>query len=219
MSVAALSPVRVLIADDQTLFRLGLAQLLQADPRVEVVGQASDGAEAVELAAALKPDVVLMDVRMHDSDGIEATARIAAAQPAVRVMMLTTFEVDRYILQALRAGAKGYVLKDSDPDAIISSILTVHSGERVMAAGVAERVLSIITDGAPNADYYDGLTGREMEVLRLIAAGKPNKQIAFALKISEKTVRNHVSNMYEKLHIYDRSQAVLYAVRKGLIEP
>ena len=210
---------RVLIADDQTLFRTGLARLLDEDPRVEVVGQAVDGADAVERAVGLKPDVILMDLKMPNVDGVEATRRIVAEHPEIKVLILSTFDADSYVLQALRAGASGYVLKDSQPDAIVSSILAVISGERVMANAVANRVLDMLTGATSPKQFYDGLTVREVEILKLLATGQANKQIARQLHISEKTVRNHVSHMYEKLQIYDRSQAVLYAVRKGLVEP
>jgi len=151
-------------------------------------------------------------------DGVEATAKIVAAQPAVKVLILTTFDTDSFVLQALRAGASGYVLKDAEPAAIASSIMAVVAGERVMASAVANRVLDMLTGASTPKEFYDGLTGREIEILKLIATGKPNKQIAFSLKISEKTVRNHISHIYEKLEIYDRAQAVLYAVRKALVE-
>jgi DNA-binding NarL/FixJ family response regulator len=209
---------RVLIADDQTLFRSGLARLLEGDPRVKVVGQAGNGLEAVAMATRNKPDVVLMDLKMPNLDGLEATRRILSDHPEVKILILTTFETDTYVLQALRAGASGYVLKDSQPDAIVASILTVMAGERVMASAVANRVLQMVTGATTPKEFYDGLTTREIEILKLIATGKANKQIASRLAISEKTVRNHVSNMYEKLKIYDRTQAVLYAVRKGLVE-
>jgi len=209
---------RVLIADYQTLFRSGLARLLAEDPRITLVGQAVDGVEAVAKAAALKPDVVLMDLKMPGLDGAEATAKIMAAQPDVKVLVLTTFDADSYVLQALRAGASGYVLKDAEPAAISSSIMAVLSGERVMAGAVANRVLDMLTGTSTPKEFYDGLTAREIEVLKLMAIGKANKLIAFTLKISEKTVRNHISHIYEKLQIYDRAQAVLYAVRKSLIE-
>jgi DNA-binding NarL/FixJ family response regulator len=209
---------RVLIVDDQTLFRSGLAGLLNEDSRVAVVGQAADGAEAVKQASALKPDVVLMDVKMPNLDGVEATRRIVAEHPEIKILILTTFDADTFVLQALRAGASGYVLKDSQPQAIVSSILAVLSGERVMASAVANRVLDLLTGTTTAKDFYDGLTVREIEILKLMAMGQANKQIARRLEISEKTVRNHVSHMYEKLQIYERSQAVLYAVRKGLVE-
>ena len=210
---------RVVIVDDQTLFRTGLARLLDEDPRVEVVGQAKDGADLIDRVASLNPDVILMDLKMPNIDGIEATRRIVAEHPEIKVLILSTFDADSYVLQALRAGASGYVLKDSQPDAIVSSILAIMSGERVMANAVANRVLDLLTGTATPKQFYDGLTAREIEILKLLANGLANKQIARSLAISEKTVRNHVSHMYEKLQIYDRSQAVLYAVRKGLVEP
>jgi DNA-binding NarL/FixJ family response regulator len=210
--------VRVLIVDDQTLFRAGLSRLLNEDPRVEVIAQATDGADAAKLAAKHKPDVVLMDLKMPVLDGIEATRQIIEANPEVKVLVLTTFETDSQVIQALKAGASGYVLKDSTADAIVSSIVAVMSGEKVMASAVANRVLEMLTGTTTPKEFYDGLTNREIEILKLLANGMANKQIAYRLKISEKTVRNHVSNTYEKLGIYDRSQAVLYAVRKGLVE-
>ncbi len=216
--IVATKAARILIADDQTLFRAGLARLLDEDPRVEVVGQAVDGADAVKLAAKLKPDVILMDLKMPGVDGIEATRQITEALPGAKILMLTTFETDSQVIQALKAGASGYVLKDSSAEAIISSIVAVMSGERVMASAVANRVLEMLTGTSTPKEFYDGLTNREIEILKLLANGMANKQIAYRLKISEKTVRNHVSNTYEKLGIYDRSQAVLYAVKKGLVE-
>jgi DNA-binding NarL/FixJ family response regulator len=218
MATVEVATVRVLIADDQNLFRSGLARLLEADPRVHVVGQAVDGLDVIKKVSTLKPDVILMDLKMPNLDGIEATRRIVAEHPRVKILILTTFETDSYVLQALRAGASGYVLKDSQVDAIVSSTLAVMSGERVMASAVANRVIDMLTGTSTPKEFYDGLTAREVEILKLIAIGQANKQIARRLGISEKTVRNHVSNMYEKLHIYDRSQAVLYAVRKGLVE-
>jgi NarL family two-component system response regulator LiaR len=210
--------VRVLIADDQTLFRSGLARLLEEDPRITLVGQAVDGLDATSKVALLKPDVVLMDLKMPGLDGAEATRRILEEHPEVKVLILTTFDADNYVLQALRAGASGYILKDAEPAAIASSIMAVLTGERVMAGAVANRVLDLLTGASTPKEFYDGLTGREIEILKLMATGKANKQIAFNLKISEKTVRNHISHIYEKLHIYDRAQAVLYAVRKALVE-
>jgi DNA-binding NarL/FixJ family response regulator len=217
-AITSTRTARVLIADDQTLFRSGLARLLDSDDRVTVVGEAVDGLDAVKLALALKPDVVLMDIKMPNLDGIEATRRIVTESPKTKVLMLTTFEADNYVIQALKAGASGYVLKDSQPEAIVTSILAVVAGERVMASAVANRVLEMLTGATTPKEFYDGLTAREVEILKMVATGMANKQIAYKLKISEKTVRNHVSNMYEKLDIYDRAQAVLYAVRKGLVE-
>ena len=210
--------VRVLIADDQTLFRSGLARLLEEDPRITLVGQAVDGLDAARKVGALKPDVVLMDLKMPGLDGAEATRKIISENPDVKVLILSTFDADSYVLQALRAGASGYILKDAEPAAIASSIMAVLSGERVMAGAVANRVLDMLTGASTPKEFYDGLTSRELEILKLMATGQANEQIAFNLKISEKTVRNHISHIYEKLQIYDRAQAVLYAVRKALVE-
>jgi DNA-binding NarL/FixJ family response regulator len=159
-----------------------------------------------------------MDLKMPNLDGIEATKQIVAQYPGVKVLLLTTFEADNHVIQALNAGASGYILKDSTPNSIVASLLAVVAGERVMASAVANRVLEMLTGTTTPKEFYGGLTEREIQILKLLASGMPNKQIAFKLQISEKTVRNHVSNMYEKLNIYDRSQAVLYAVRKGLVE-
>jgi DNA-binding NarL/FixJ family response regulator len=210
--------IGLLIADDQALFRSGLARLFADDVRVEVLGEAADGAEAVRLAARLKPDVVLMDLRMPNLDGVEATRQILTANPAVKVIVLTTFDTDNQVLLALQAGASGFALKDTTPEAIIHAIEAVMAGQRVMASQVAQRVLDMISGVKSPKDFYDGLTAREVEILRLVAGGQANKQVAYQLRISEKTVRNHISHIYEKLGIYDRTQAVLYAVRKGLIE-
>ena len=217
MTVSA-AVIRVLVVDDQTLFRTGLTSLLSEDERVQVVGQAVDGADAIAQVGKLKPDVVLMDIKMPSIDGIEATRQIVERFPASRVLILTAFEADGQVIQALKAGARGYVLKDSSAAAIVNSIVAVMSGERVIASTVANRVLEMLTGATSPKEFYDGLTNREIEILKLLANGMANKQIAFRLQISEKTVRNHVSNAYEKLGIYDRSQAVLYAVKKGLVE-
>lgn len=210
---------RVLIAEGEAEFRSRLARLLDGDERVAVVGQAANGREALDLVATTHPDIVLMDVKMPIVDGVEATSRITRDYPDVRVLILTTFDPDNHFIQALKSGAAGCLLKGAEPDGIVPSILAVLSGERVMAAPVTNRVLDMVTEPLPPDEPDAGLTPREIEILKLLASGMPNKHIASQLKISEKTVRNHVSNLYEKLKIYDRSQAVLYAVRKGLVEP
>lgn len=212
------APARVLLVDDQTLFRAGLARILDEDPRMEVVGQAADGIEALQLVQELRPDIVLMDLKMPRMDGVEATKRLVEDHPGIKVLILATFETDRYVLQALRAGASGYILKDCEAEAIISGIVAVLSGDRVMASAVANRVLDMLDGTTTQREFYDGLTAREIEIMKHLASGMANKQIAYRLKISEKTVRNHVSNIYEKLKIGDRSQAILYAVRRGLVE-
>jgi DNA-binding NarL/FixJ family response regulator len=210
---------RVLIVDDQPLFRSGLARLLAEDPRIDVLGEAADGADALRKVADLGPDVVLMDLKMPNVDGLEATKRIITEHPEVKVLVLTTFDLDTFVLQALRAGASGYVLKDSLPEAIVSSIGVVMAGGRVMASVVANRVLDMLTHATVPKEFYDGLTVRELEILKLLVIGQTNKRIGERLGISAKTVRNHVSRIYEKLQIDERSQAVLYAVRKGLVQP
>ncbi len=210
--------VRLLIADDQALFRSGLARLLDSDPRVHVVAEAADGREAIAKAAEHRPDVIVMDVRMPNMDGIETMQRIAVNQPDVKVLFLSSFETDGSVLQALKSGACGYVLKDSMPEAIISSILAVDAGEQVLSRAVGRRVVEMAVGGGPPKEKFDGLTVRELEILKLVATGLSNKQIAYRLKISVKTVRNHVSHIYEKVGVVDRSQAAVYAVRKGLIE-
>ena len=183
-----------------------------------VVGEAAGGAEVLALCATTEPDVVLMDLKMPGMDGLTATSQIIERHPDVKVLILTGLEADTYVIEALRAGASGYVLKDEEPQAIVSSILAVRAGERVMAGTVARRMLGMIGGEKAPDDFYNGLTVRELEILKLVASGAPNKQIAFKMHLSEKTVRNHISNMYEKLHINDRVQAVLYAVRKGLVD-
>jgi NarL family two-component system response regulator LiaR len=210
--------IRLLVADDQSLFRIALVDLLNKDPRLHVVGQAGDGLTAVKRAIELDPDVVLMDIRMPGLDGVEATRQILAQRPGIHILMLTAFETDRHVLQALQAGANAYVLKDSEPDALISSIVAVHAGQRVVTGAAANRVVDMLTGTGPTRAFYDNLTPREIEILTLLALGLANKQIAQRIKISDKTVRNHISNIYQKVKVADRSQAVLYAVRKGLVE-
>jgi two-component system, NarL family, response regulator LiaR len=210
--------IRLLVADDQALFRRALVELLDRDPRLKVVAHVGDGLIAVQRAIELRPDVVLMDIRMPNLDGVEATRRILAAVPTIRILMLTAFETDRHVLQALQAGANAYILKDAEPEALISSIIAVHAGQRVVTGAAANRVVDMLTNSGPTRAYYDNLTPREIEILTLLASGLANKQIAHRIKISDKTVRNHISNIYEKVKVVDRSQAVLYAVRKGLVE-
>jgi DNA-binding NarL/FixJ family response regulator len=210
--------VRVMVVDDNALFRLGLKRLLMDDRRLEVIADASDGKEAVDLAAVHSPDVVLMDSRMPNMDGIEAMQRIIAQQPDVKVLFLSSFENEGDVLQAMRRGAGGYVLKDAMPEAIISSIFAVDSGQRVLSGNVVDRVMEIASGVRAGDEDSDGMTSREIEVLKLMSSGLANKQIAFRLRISEKTVRNHISHIYEKIGVVDRAQAALYAVRKGLIQ-
>lgn len=206
----------VVIADDQTLFRSGLAALLDKDPRVMVVGQAANGEEAVRMVDELKPDLVLMDLKMPGMEGVEATRLIHAKHPEVAVVILSSFSGDGHLIQALEAGASGYVLKDTSVATIVNGMLAIAGGARVMSGAIADRLLGMVS--SKPRESYDGLTAREVEILKLVAIGLANKQIAYRLQVSEKTVRNHISNMYEKLGIQGRSQAVIYAAKKGLIE-
>jgi DNA-binding NarL/FixJ family response regulator len=214
--------IRVLIADDQTLIRQGLETLLGFSPGIEVVGLAADGEEAVRLAADLTPDVVLMDLRMPRLDGVEATRRIVRAQPGTRIVVLTTYADDQSIFGALEAGALGYLTKDADAREIQRAIRTVHAGEALLDPAVQLRLIRGLREGdrAPQkpAQAPDDLTPREVEVLRAIAAGYSNAEIAGRLVISEATVKTHINNIFSKLGVRDRAQAVVYAMKRGLAE-
>ena len=216
----AVTPVRVVVVDDQLLLREGIATLLELDDRITVIGRGSNGQDAIDLARSLTPDVVLVDIRIPIVDGIEAIREIKASNSSMYVVILTSFVYDGYVVEGLMAGADGYLLKDASPAALISGVLAVAAGEQVIEPGVARHVADML--GKQSQDrrgVYDGLTPRELQMLAMIARGFVAKEIAHTLHISEKTVRNHVSNIYRKLDIYDRSQAVLYAIKKGLIAP
>lgn len=209
---------RVVVVDDQLLLREGIAALLQSDPRIEVVGRGANGQEAIELTDSVHPDVVLMDIRMPVMDGIQAILEIKKRWPNVRVVILTSFVYDGYVVEGLMAGADGYLLKDASPAALVSGVIAVAAGEQVMEPGVARHVAQMLSKQSTERNRcYDGLTPRELQMLAMIARGQVAKEIAHELRISEKTVRNHVSNIYRKLGIFDRSQAVLYAIKKGLV--
>ncbi|HEV7128062.1 MAG TPA: response regulator transcription factor [Ktedonobacterales bacterium] len=210
--------VRVVVVDDQQLLREGIATLLRADPRIEVVARGANGQEAIDLAGKFRPDVVLVDIRMPLVDGIQAIREIKARWTDVRVVILTSFVYDGYVVEGMLAGADGYLLKDASPAALISGVIAVAAGEQVMEPGVARHVAEMLgKQSMERTNCYDGLTPRELQMLAMIARGLVAKEIAHELHISEKTVRNHVSNIYRKLGIYDRSQAVLYAIKKGLV--
>jgi DNA-binding NarL/FixJ family response regulator len=209
---------RVLIADDHPLFREGMRGRLDRVGDITVVGEAASGQEAVDLARKLEPHVVLMDIKMPGLNGIEATREILRANPRVGVLMLTMFEDDDSVFAAMRAGAKGYLLKDSGGEEVVHAIRAVTSGEAVFGAGVAERILgffSVPRSGAPQRAFPE-LTEREEEVLSLVAQGKSNQEIARQLFVSLKTVRNHVSNILVKLQVADRAQAVIRARDAGM---
>lgn len=208
--------IRVLIVDDHAIVRKGLRALLTEIDDIEVVGEASDGQQAVEQAAATQPDVVLMDIVMPNVDGIEATRQIAQRQPQARVLALTSFAADDKLFPAIKAGALGYLLKDSDPGDLVEAIRQVRRGEPSLHPRIARRVLHELGRPSTQPQTPDPLTARELEVLRCVAQGQTNPQIAAQLGIAEPTVRTHVSNILGKLHLANRVQATLYALREGL---
>ena len=211
--------IRVLIADDHEVVRKGIRAFLATKPEVEVIGEAADGAEAVHLAAALQPDVILMDLVMPEVDGIEAVRQIRADQPAARILVLTSFATDEQVFPAIKAGALGYLLKDSSPGDLFQSICQVHRGEPSLHPTIARKVLQELTRPPQQPRHPptpDPLTEREVEVLRLVAQGLSNQEIAAALFIGEGTVRTHVSSILGKLHLASRTQAALYALHQGL---
>ncbi len=213
-----MSPIRVLIADDHCLFRQGLRQICEALGWFEVVGEAENGQEAVELARWLKPDVVLMDISMPVLDGVEATALITAHDPTVRVLILTMYKQDRYVFEAIKAGARGYLLKDIDEQEFVDAVRAVHRGEALIDPGLATRLLDEfrrLSQIAAGVGEAESLTPGEMDVLRMVAQGADNKTIADRLGLSEKTVANRLSDIYQKLHVASRTQAALVALRRG----
>jgi DNA-binding NarL/FixJ family response regulator len=208
--------VRVLIADDHPLFREGMRGRLDRIGDIAVVGEASDGDEAVRLSLELEPHVVLMDIKMPGLNGIEATREILRANPRVGVLMLTMFEDDDSVFAAMRAGARGYLLKDSGGEGVVHAIRAVTSGEAVFGPGVAERIIGFFSVPRPAQRAFPELTEREEEILVLVARGKSNQEIASRLFVSVKTVRNHVSNILLKLQVADRAQAVIRARDAGI---
>jgi NarL family two-component system response regulator LiaR len=210
------SSIRILIADDHAIVRKGIRMLLSKESGLQVIGEASDGAEAVAQAKALCPDVVLMDLVMPKLDGIEATRQITAQQPEVRVLVLTSFAADDKVFPAIKAGALGYLLKDSGPDDLVQAIHQVHRGEPSLEPSIARKVLTELSSPPKKPLTTEPLTERELDVLRLVAQGHSNREIAEQLVITEMTVRAHVSNILGKLHLASRTQAALYALREGL---
>jgi len=217
--------VRVLIVDDQPLMRTGFRMIVEAEPDITVVGQAGDGHEAVELAARVRPDVVLMDIRMPRMDGIEATRRLAGpdARDPVKVLILTTFDLDELVVGALRAGASGFLLKDAPPEDLVEAIRVVARGDALIAPSVTRRLLdrfahSVMVEEAKPA-VLDTLTARELEVLTLLARGLSNAEIADHLVVSDTTVKTHVGRVLTKLDLRDRVQAVVFAYENGIVRP
>jgi DNA-binding NarL/FixJ family response regulator len=214
---------RVLIADDDDLMRAGLAELLTADPDIEIGGQASTGRQAIERTRQLAPDVVLMDVRMPDLDGIAATRELSRTSPGARVLILTTFEQDDYIFGALRAGASGFLLKRTRPEELIAAVHTIAAGDSLLSPSVTRRVIDRMaqqpTPELTDQAKLDRLTPRERDVLELIARGLSNREIAAALFVEESTIRTHVKRILMKLDLRDRVQAVILAYETGLNQP
>jgi DNA-binding NarL/FixJ family response regulator len=213
--------IRVLVADDQSMVRAGFRMLLGGEEDIEVVAEASNGLEAVDKAARYDPTVVLMDIRMPELDGLEATRRILSADAAARVLILTTFDLDEYVYEALRAGASGFVLKDEPPELLLAAIRTVAAGDALLSPAVTRRVIEQFTrvPRPTPPKELDDLSERETEVFRLIARGLSNGEIAQELFISETTVKTHVTHILSKLGLRDRVQAVVLAYQAGLFEP
>jgi DNA-binding NarL/FixJ family response regulator len=216
--------VRVLIVDDQALVRAGFRMILDAEPEIDVIGEAADGIAGLEAARSLRPDVVLMDIRMPELDGLEATRRLTSGGEGPRVLILTTFDLDEYVYEALRSGASGFLLKDTPPEQLVQAITVVAEGEALLAPSITKRLIEefVRTGGAKQTEPPPGiqeLTSRELEVLRLIARGFSNAEIAKELFVSETTVKTHVARVLMKLHLRDRVQAVVLAYESGLVQP
>ncbi len=211
-----MSEIRILLAEDQTLLRQGLRTILDLEPGMTVVGEAADGEQAVRQAVELRPDIVLMDIQMPERSGVEATALITAACPATRVIVLTTFDYDEYVFNAIKGGAMGYLLKDVPAPELIETIRRVHAGESFIQPSVASKVL-LEYGRRPSPPPGEELTEREQEVLDLLAAGASNREIGERLFLAEGTVKNHVSNILGKLHAANRTHAVALAREQGLI--
>jgi len=209
-------PIRVLIADDHAIVRKGIRALLATEPGIDVVGEAGNGHEAIAQASATRPDVILMDIVMPGMDGLEATRHILAQQPDARILVLTSFASDDKVFPAIRAGALGYLLKDSGPGELTLAVQQVYRGESSLHPSIARKVLQQLAYPPDSARGKNVLTGRETEVLQLLAQGHSNRQIAQELTISEATVRTHVSRILAKLNLCSRTQAALYALREGL---
>ena len=211
--------IRVAIVDDQPLLTDGLTRMIGSRPGVQVVGAAHDGESGVAMCLEKRPDVVLMDISMPVMNGVEATRKLRDLLPATKVLILTVHADDVHVFQGIKAGATGYLLKDCTPEDLSRAIETVYAGDTIMAPEIARKMLLAFEEAEKEEEpSAPTLTDRETQIVTALARGAGNKQIARSLSISEKTVRNHVSNIYKKLHIYDRTQAVLYAIREGLVD-
>ena len=217
-----MATIRVLLADDHMLFRQGVRRLLEVAGDIEVVGDAETGEESVRLAEDLAPDIVLLDVAMPTVSGIDAARMIKASSPRAGIIMLTVHADEEFLFEAIKAGAMGYLLKDCTPDELIRAIRVVHSGEGLLAPTMAEKVMREFARTRETKDLaavHLPLTPRELEILQQVTTGLANKEIANRLSISERTVKNHLSNIMEKLHVNSRTQAAVYALRRGLVPP
>ncbi len=219
-----MSAIRLLVVDDQALVRTGFRMILEAEPDLTIVGEAADGRAAVDQARALSPDVVLMDLRMPGMDGVQATAAITRSGTPAKVLVLTTFDLDEYVVEALRAGASGFLLKDLPPEDLVDAIRTVAAGDAVIAPRVTRRLLDRFADRLPAAtpkqtSAVGSLTPRERDTLSLLAAGRSNAEIAAELFVSETTVKTHVGAVLSKLGLRDRVQAVVFAYETGFVRP
>ena len=218
------SPIRVVIADDQQMVRQGFTVLLNTKPDIDVIGQAVDGLDAIAKVAELTPDVVLMDIRMPELGGIEATRRITAESPQIKVLVLTTFDLDEYVYEALRAGASGFILKDASVDELAEAVRVLTAGDALLAPGITRRLIAEFSrldkrPRAPLKQRVGDLTERETEVLALIAQGLSNAEIAERLVVAEQTVKTHVGRILVKLGLRDRTQAAVFAYESGLVRP
>jgi len=212
--------MRILLVDDHVLFRKGVAVLLSKRQSIQVVGEAGDGLEAIEVARETLPDVILMDIEMPKCDGLEATRRIKREMPHVKVVILTVSDDDQNLFEAIKSGAQGYLLKDLEPNQLYDLLDSISRGEAPLSGVVAAKILKEFTRSAqsPITEVIDELTAREIDILELVVEGKTNKEIAYTLKISENTVKIHLRNILEKLHLQNRIQAAVYAVRRGLVD-
>ncbi len=213
--------ISILIVDDHTLFRKGICKMLEGEEDIQVVGEASTGHEALAQARALMPDVILMDIKMPDLDGVEATRILHSEMPHTGIIFCTMFQDDEFVFAGLKAGGRGYILKESEPDTMLRAIRAVAQGESLLSPAIAQKVLrqfSALPGEETRAPFCEDVTDREREVLVLIGQGHSNKEIAQQLSLSEKTIKNHLYNVFSKLHVNDRTQAVLYAIRKGLVD-
>ncbi|MBL7165643.1 MAG: response regulator transcription factor [Dehalococcoidales bacterium] len=209
--------MKVLIADDHPVVREGLSAMLKKQPDIEVVGEAENGRECVEKTRKLRPDIVLMDLRMPEMDGVEAMRQIAATNPEVRFIVLTTYDNDEYIFKGIEAGARAYLLKDSPREELFKAIRAVHRGESLIQPAVAGKVLDRFAELSRQVQAPEALSDREVEVIKLMAEGAANKEIAVSLHISESTVKTHIQTIFQKLGVSERTGAVTQAIRKGII--